>query len=100
MFRGSSRRRGGQKIIVANSRYIAGTKNLFQSVNKISSSVPEIRAQIDPTMTDTIFQPIPPVVDCTNFETEYNQLKTEIEELRDIFANVHTGIPDVLSDLS
>ena len=97
MFRGSTRRRGGTKTVVSNSRFVAGTKNLFQSVNKISSTVPAIRSQLSQATVDTVFQQ---ELDCTNIITEYNELKTEITALRDVFANVNTDIDDVLTDLS
>lgn len=97
MFRGSTRRRGGTKTVVSNSRFSGGTKNMFQSVNKISSTVPAIRSQISQLTVDTVFQQ---ELDCTNIIAEYNELKTEITALRDVFANVNTDIDDVLTDLS
>lgn len=70
---------------------------MFQSVNKISSTVPAIRSQISQLTVDTVFQQ---ELDCTNIIAEYNELKTEITALRDVFANVNTDIDDVLTDLS
>lgn len=95
MFKNTSRRKRSALLGIStakNERYAASTKNYYISSNPITLSVPAYAEQVSTAeyLPDTY---------CTEIQNEYNQLKTEIMNLRNLFV-AGSSITNVINTLA